>query len=102
MVDAEALAALHDRELTADAIESIAAAIEQQGQATESITRNIEEAARYANSIAEHVSSVSAMTERTGNDAVEMWKVSTDLAKQAETLRQEVDLFLVGMRSEVA
>lgn len=81
---------------------TIASAIEEQGQATESITRNIEEAASYSNNIAEHVASVSKMSERTGFEAAEMKNASSDLARQAETLRLEVDIFLASMRKKAA
>ena len=77
---------------------AIAAAIEEQGAATQEIARNIDHAASGTNQVYENITEVSRTIHETDEAAKEVLKAVEDLQGQATTLRHEVDSFLAGIR----
>ncbi|AVM75976.1 methyl-accepting chemotaxis protein [Magnetospirillum gryphiswaldense] len=77
---------------------AIAAAIEEQGAATQEIARNIDHAASGTNQVYENINEVSRTIHETDEAAKEVLAAVEDLQVQAKTLRHEVDSFLTGIR----
>lgn len=83
-----------------DAISSsIAAAIEQQGTATQEIARNVQQAADRTGDVSRNISGVTTGTAATGTAAREVLASAVNLAQQSETLRAEVNRFLSSIRA---
>ncbi|MAM95203.1 globin-coupled sensor protein [Parvibaculum sp.] len=78
---------------------SIAAAVDEQDAATNEIARNVQEAARGTQDVSSNIVSVSEAAAETGAAAAEISGSSDILARQAETLRQQVDTFLSRARA---
>ncbi len=78
---------------------TIAAAVEEQSAATQEIARNVEEAASGTQEVTNNISGVTTAAGETGTASTEMLSSANDLSKQAETLRSEVDNFLVEVRA---
>jgi methyl-accepting chemotaxis protein len=77
---------------------AIAAAIEEQGAATQEIARNIDHAASGTNYVYENIAEVSNTIRETDEAAKEVLVAVESLQQQAATLRSEVDSFLAGIR----
>jgi Methyl-accepting chemotaxis protein len=77
---------------------TIAAAIEEQGAATQEIARNIDHAASGTHQVYENITEVSRTMRETDEAAKDVLKSVEHLQHQAATLRQEVDQFLAGIR----
>ncbi|MDR3515301.1 MAG: methyl-accepting chemotaxis protein [Azospirillaceae bacterium] len=73
---------------------SIAAAIEQQGVATQEIARNVQQAAVGTRNVTGHIGGVSDAAGRTGHAAEDMLRATSDLAGQCVILRTSVQSFL--------
>jgi methyl-accepting chemotaxis protein len=69
---------------------TIAAAVEQQGAATEEITRNVRHAASATATVASNVTGVTAASAMVGETADQLTSASTELSRQAESLRSGV------------
>jgi len=78
---------------------SIAAAMEQQGAATQEIARNVEQAARGTADVSVNVGGVNRAADETGAAAIEVQQAADGLGVQAETLRREVGSFLAEIRA---
>ena len=78
---------------------TIASAVEQQGAATQEITRNTQEAARGTHQVSNNIGSVNQVAGETGAAATQVLSTAGALGKQAETLRAEVDTFLTRLRA---
>jgi methyl-accepting chemotaxis protein len=78
---------------------SIASAVEQQGVATHAIARNIQQAASGTQQVSSNIGGVTQAADDTGRAAGRMLAATGDLAKQSETLRAEVDLFLRDIKA---
>jgi methyl-accepting chemotaxis protein len=78
---------------------AIATAVEQQGAATQEIARNVQQAAEGTSDVAQTIGGVQAAASQTGSAASEVLVSADKLAKQAETLRADVDSFLSNIRS---
>ncbi len=78
---------------------TIASAMEQQGAATQEITRNVQEAADSARNVSFNINGVSSAVETTGRAAVELLGEADKLADQARTLQVEVGDFLATVRA---
>jgi len=78
---------------------SIAAAMEEQGAATQEIARNVEQAARGTADVSVNVGGVNRAADETGAAAVEVQQAADGLGVQAETLRREVGNFLAEIRA---
>jgi len=78
---------------------TIAAAVEQQGAATQEIARNVQQAAQSGTSLITNISSVSAATGNIGHAADEVRGAAGGLSRQAGRLTEEVSQFLGRVRS---
>ncbi len=78
---------------------AIAAAVEQQGAATAEIARNVQQASAGTQEVAANISGVTQAANETGAASSQMLAAASDLARQAETLRAEVDRFLADVRA---
>jgi methyl-accepting chemotaxis protein len=78
---------------------SIASAVEEQGAATQEITRNTQQAARRTKDVSENVAGVASGTEETGSAAEGVKSAADALARQAEKLRGQVRDFLDKIRA---
>ena len=78
---------------------SIASAMEEQGAATQEISRNVQQAAQGTQEVNKNIASVTEASGEVGAAATQMNGASGELAKQAETLRAEVDKFIGRVRA---
>ena len=78
---------------------SIAAAMEQQGAATQEIARNVQEAARGTTEVSSNITGLNQSVEETGSAAVQVLTAADELGQQAEQLRARVGTFLADIRS---
>jgi methyl-accepting chemotaxis protein len=78
---------------------SIAAAMEQQGAATQEIARNVQEAARGTTEVSSNISGLNHSVEETGAASVQVLGAADELGQQAEKLRARVGTFLADIRS---
>jgi len=79
---------------------AVAAAVEQQSSATGEIARNVEQAASGTEEVTTSIVAVEQAARETGAAAGEIKNSATDLSKQAEFLRHEVDQFLTKVRTD--
>jgi methyl-accepting chemotaxis protein len=77
---------------------SIAAAIEQQGAATQEITRNIQEAARGTAEVTTFIGDISQEIGATGARASQVHVAAGGMERNVTNLRQEVDKILSNLR----
>jgi len=78
---------------------TIAAAVEEQGAATQEIARNVEQASSGTTEVSSNIAQVNQGATETGQSAQQMLSAAGELSKQSETLRKEVDQFLVQIRT---
>jgi len=78
---------------------TIAAAVEEQGAATQEIACNVEQAANGTSEVNTNISGVTAAVSETGHAADEILSASGELSQQSEVLKTEVDQFLVQVRA---
>jgi methyl-accepting chemotaxis protein len=78
---------------------TIASAVEEQGAATQEISRNVQQAAAGTAEVSSNIAGVTAAAGETGAAAHQVQAAAGDLAKQGETLRGEVDEFLANIRA---
>ena len=77
---------------------TIAAAVEQQGAATNEISRNVQEAATGTQQVSQNIQSVSQAANEAGQGASEVLSAAEELSKQSEVLGNEVDKFLENVK----
>jgi len=78
---------------------TIAAAVEEQRAATEEIARNVQEASQGTGQVSSNIVGVNQAAAETGTAACQVLTAAEALGKQAETLRADVDKFLVNIRA---
>ncbi len=78
---------------------AIAAAVEEQGAATQEIARNVQQAAAGTKEVTSNVSGVSQAAQDTGHASEQVLSASSDLSKQSDVLREEVEAFLKGIKA---
>jgi methyl-accepting chemotaxis protein len=78
---------------------SIASAVEEQGAATQEITRNTQEAARRTKDVSDNVAGVTQGADATGAAAGGVTSAAEALGLQADRLRGQVDDFLAKIRA---
>lgn len=78
---------------------AIAAAIEEQGSATNEISRNVQEAATGTSQVSANMSGVTTASEETSGSAGRVLDAAGDLAKRAIELRATVQRFLTDVRA---
>ncbi|MEA1675041.1 HAMP domain-containing methyl-accepting chemotaxis protein [Nitrospirillum sp. BR 11163] len=77
----------------------IAAAVQQQGAATQAIVSNVGETARATEEITENIYGVNERAGKTARKSVEVEAFSTELTSEAQVLRTQVDAFLAQLRA---
>jgi len=77
----------------------ISGAVDQQGNATRDIARNVQEAAAGTGAVSETIAAVTEDTARTEASSAEMLATADALAARAADLRREVDGFLTDIRA---
>jgi methyl-accepting chemotaxis protein len=78
---------------------SIASAVEEQTAATQEITRNVQQAATGTREVSHNISGVSEAVDKAGTVAKGVKTAADSLAKEAQSLRHEVDQFLATLRA---
>ena len=78
---------------------AIAAAVEQQGAATQEIARNVQQAAAGTTQVSGHIASVSQAAGETGVAAGELLGSAKGLVRLSEALRGDVDRFVDNIRA---
>lgn len=73
---------------------AIASAVEEQGAATQEISRNVQNAAEGTQLAASNMSGVTSSVSETTQSAAQVEQASADVAEQAKKLREVVDQFL--------
>jgi methyl-accepting chemotaxis protein len=77
----------------------IAAAVEEQGAATQEIVRNVAQAANGAGAVTANIAGVASAAEETGAAASQVLASATELSRQSEHLGAEVNRFLGTVRA---
>jgi methyl-accepting chemotaxis protein len=78
---------------------AIAAAVEEQDKTTQEITRNTHEAAQGTHDVTRNIGGISQAVGETGVAASNVLQMAKDLGRTADTLRGEVEAFLVEIRA---
>jgi len=78
---------------------AIASAVEQQGAATREIAQNIQHAASGTSEVSTNIVGVSQASAQAGTAASEVLNASSELRREADSLRAEVDAFLLNIRA---
>ena len=77
----------------------IAAAVEEQGAATTEIARNIQQASKGTSEVSSNISRVTQAADQTGAAASQVLSSASELARQSDHLRGEVEKFLATVRA---
>ena len=78
---------------------AIASAVEEQGSATQEIARNVQQAALGTNEISSNVQGVQQAAADTGAAAHQVLEASTELSRQSESMRSQVQSFLSNIKA---
>ncbi|WP_445682768.1 methyl-accepting chemotaxis protein [Radicibacter daui] len=78
---------------------TIAAAVEEQGAATQEISRNVQQAAAGTQEVSSNIVQVNEASQQTGAAATQMQGASAELAKQAEIMKTQVERFIAGIKA---
>ncbi|GJD56832.1 methyl-accepting chemotaxis protein [Methylobacterium dankookense] len=78
---------------------AIAAAVEEQGAATQEIVRNVSEAASGASAVTANIAGVAGASAETGVAAAQVLSAASELSRQSEQLQGEVGRFLATVRA---
>jgi methyl-accepting chemotaxis protein len=78
---------------------AIAAAVEEQGAATQEIARNVEEAAKGSQEVSSNIGGVTEAANGTGTAANQVLLVARELSEQSTTLRGVVQHFLTHVKA---
>jgi len=73
--------------------------VEEQGAATAEIARNVDQAATGTQDVSSNITGVTQAASETGQSAGQILTASQELSLQSETLKSEVDKFLVQIRN---
>jgi methyl-accepting chemotaxis protein len=78
---------------------AIASAVEEQGSATQEIARNVQQAALGTGEISSNVAGVQQAAGDTGAAAHQVLQASSELSRQSETMRGQVESFLSNIKA---
>jgi methyl-accepting chemotaxis protein len=78
---------------------AIASAVEEQGAATQEISRNVQQAAQGTTEVSSNIGSVTAAAEQTGTAAGQVLSSAGELQKNGTTLKTQVEEFLRTVRA---
>ena len=102
-ITAETRGAIDDISNTIAEISAIMTGIEvdtaQQRTATQGIARSVQDAARGTLDVSNHIVQITSTSAETGRMANDARESAVDLSQQAETLKREVDGFIVSVRA---
>ena len=82
-----------------DSSSTIAAAVEQQGSATNEIVQAVNQASIGTQEVTANITGVARMAEETGAGAAQVLSASGELAQQAANLRTQINSFLAHVRA---
>jgi methyl-accepting chemotaxis protein len=83
----------------AEIASTIAAAVEEQGAATQEIARNVGEAAKGTQQVASNITEVNRGASETGSASAQVLSSAQSLSRESGSLRAEVDNFLATVRA---
>ena len=78
---------------------AIASAVEEQGAATQEIARNVQEASTGTSEVTSNIGGVTQASQQTSAGSTQVLSAASELAKNGEKLRQEVETFLATVRA---
>ena len=78
---------------------TIAAAVEEQGAATQEIARNVQHAAQRSTAVAENINDVSRGAGETGSASSQVLSSAQTLSSESTRLKMEVENFLTNVRA---
>jgi methyl-accepting chemotaxis protein len=78
---------------------TIASAVEEQGAATQEIARNVQEASGGTAEVSNNISGVTHASQQTSAGSTQVLSAASELARNGERLRQEVESFLREVRA---
>lgn len=78
---------------------TLATAVQQQDAATQEIARAVQEVSDRSRDVSQNISEVTVALGSSGETARAVLSAAGDLARQADTMRDEVDRFLLGIRA---
>jgi methyl-accepting chemotaxis protein len=78
---------------------TIAAAVEEQGAATQEISRNVQQAAQGTQEVSANIVQVTEASQQTGAAANQMLGASSELSKQAEVMKTQVERFIAAIKA---
>ncbi|MBL9035952.1 MAG: HAMP domain-containing protein [Rhodospirillaceae bacterium] len=78
---------------------AIASAVEEQGAATQEISRNVQEASSGTAEVSSNITGVTQASQQTSAGSTQVLSAASELAKNGERLRQEVESFLHTVRA---
>jgi len=79
---------------------AIAAAVEEQGAATQEIARNMQQAAAGTQDVSSNIAGVQLATGKTGESACLVRQGADQLSQQSNNLSSEVDAFFRTVRQQ--
>jgi methyl-accepting chemotaxis protein len=82
-----------------DVASSISSAVEQQGAATHEIAGNINQAAQGTAHVSSNILGTTEMTSEVGTAAAQVLDAASELSGRSDRLKQEVENFLLAVRS---
>jgi len=97
-VDAIGESAARIRQIS-DVATAIAAAVEEQGAATQEIVLNVAQASAGTGEVTDNIAGVAGAAEETGSAASHVFDAAARLSHQSESLTQEVTRFLATVRA---
>ena len=78
---------------------TIAAAVEEQGAATQEIARNVQQAAAGTNEVSANIGGVTKAAEEAGHGAEQVLGAANELSQQSAVLSREIDSFITTIRA---
>ncbi len=78
---------------------TIASAVEEQGAATQEISRNVQEASAGTAEVSSNITGVTTASQNTSAGSTQVLSAASELAKNGARLRQEVESFLQSVRA---
>ena len=85
--------------LISEVSSAIAAAVEQQGAATQEIARNVQQSAQLSTQVASEVTEVKRGSSETSGAAGEVLTAAQSLARESDHLKSQVETFLATVRA---
>lgn len=78
---------------------TIAAAVEEQGAATQEIARNVQQASQGTAEVSSNITGVTRAAEESSSASTQVITSASDLTQQSQQLRLQVDQFLANVRA---